>query len=228
MHNKVVYRVARALRHTGAVVLRLNFRGVGLSEGSFDNGMGELDDARAALNWLLARYPDLPFSLAGFSFGSRVILRLGCRTDPRPKRMIAVGFPSEYQAELAESLAHSTIPKVFIQSTHDQFALKADTERDTRTSRRRSSYRPVPDIATCRRGRCTSSSSSRCLRRSRCSRSRSGCSCRPSRSCSRSRSPSRSCSRTTNRPSRFRGNPSRNRRCRARWSCTTRCKPSCN
>src|ERR1700722_4769606 len=78
MHNKVVYRIARGLRRAGAVVLRFNYRGVNLSEGEYDHGEGELKDARAALAYLRERYPDLPFTLAGFSFGSRIALRLAC------------------------------------------------------------------------------------------------------------------------------------------------------
>ena len=66
MHNKVVYRTARGLRRSGSVVLRFNFRGVNLSEGLHDEGNGEMEDARAALNLLRGRYPDLPYSLAGF------------------------------------------------------------------------------------------------------------------------------------------------------------------
>ncbi len=52
MHNKVVYRIARALRRAGAVVLRFNYRGVNLSEGEYDKGVGEVEDARAALGML--------------------------------------------------------------------------------------------------------------------------------------------------------------------------------
>ncbi len=78
MHNKVVYRIARGLRRAGAVVLRFNYRGVNMSEGKYDNGIGETEDARAALAFLRSRYPDLPFSIAGFSFGSRIALQLGC------------------------------------------------------------------------------------------------------------------------------------------------------
>jgi alpha/beta superfamily hydrolase len=52
MHNKVVYRVARGLRREGAVVLRFNYRGVNLSEGVYDRGEGELEDARAGLAYL--------------------------------------------------------------------------------------------------------------------------------------------------------------------------------
>src|SRR5580692_6857436 len=78
MHNKVVYRIARGLRRAGAVVLRFNYRGVNLSEGAYDHGEGELEDARAALTLLRERYPDLPVTLAGFSFGSRIALQLAC------------------------------------------------------------------------------------------------------------------------------------------------------
>jgi alpha/beta superfamily hydrolase len=116
MHNKVVYRIARGLRSTGAVVLRFNYRGVNLSEGTYDNGEGELEDARVALDYLRQRYPDLPFTVAGFSFGSRIALRLGCGIA---RRVIAVGFPAAYKDKA--SLDTCTTPRVFIQSTHDQF-----------------------------------------------------------------------------------------------------------
>lgn len=116
MHNKVVYRIARGLRSTGAVVLRFNYRGVNLSEGKYDDGEGELEDARVALDYLRQRYPDLPFTVAGFSFGSRIALRLGCGIA---RRVIAVGFPAAYKDKA--SLDTCTTPRVFIQSTHDQF-----------------------------------------------------------------------------------------------------------
>src|SRR5215467_4565654 len=63
MHNKVVYRIARGLRRAGAVVLRFNYRGVNLSEGSYDEGIGEIEDARSAAGWLQTHYPDLPLEL---------------------------------------------------------------------------------------------------------------------------------------------------------------------
>jgi uncharacterized protein len=118
MHNKVVYRIARGLRRSGAVVLRFNYRGVNLSQGEYDHGKGELEDARAALAVLRSRYPALPYSLAGFSFGSRIILRLGCEAAA-PARLIAVGFP----ANLSDSqrIGHCPVPRTFIVSTQDQF-----------------------------------------------------------------------------------------------------------
>ncbi|HEY4362824.1 MAG TPA: alpha/beta fold hydrolase [Bryobacteraceae bacterium] len=117
MHNKVVHRIARALRQSGFAVLRFNYRGVNLSEGKYDRGEGELEDARTALGYLRARYPDLPFTLAGFSFGSRIALRLGCE-GVGARQVIAVGFPTSYDRTFLQAC---TVPRVFIQSTHDEF-----------------------------------------------------------------------------------------------------------
>ena len=119
MHNKVVYRIARGLRRAGAVVLRFNFRGVNLSAGQYDRGIGELEDARAALDLLRSRYPELPFSLAGFSFGSRIILRLGCET-PGATALIAAGFPADLPD--SSSIGHCSVPRTFVVSTHDEFS----------------------------------------------------------------------------------------------------------
>jgi uncharacterized protein len=118
MHNKVVYRIARGLRKAGAVVLRFNYRGVNLSEGSYGDTIGETEDARAALGFLRERYPRLPFSLAGFSFGARVILRLGCEVDG-VRRLIATGFPAVYWE--STRLGRCGVPRVYIQSTKDRF-----------------------------------------------------------------------------------------------------------
>src|SRR5207237_3111219 len=125
MHNKVVYRMARALRRSGSVVLRFNFRGVGKSEGAHDQGAGELDDAYLCLEWLRARYPGLPYSVAGFSFGSRIALRLGCSV-PRTRRVIAVGLPT--RSSQLEFVAACTAPKVFIQSTNDEHGPRPELE----------------------------------------------------------------------------------------------------
>ena len=126
MHNKVVYRIARGLRRAGAVVLRFNYRGVNKSEGKYGNGIGEIEDARAALEFLRSRYPDLPFTLAGFSFGSRIILKLGCE-PVGARRLIAVGFPASESA--SQELGCCEVPRIFIQSTNDQFGPKPAMEQ---------------------------------------------------------------------------------------------------
>ena len=117
MHNKVVYRIARGLRKAGCVVLRFNYRGVNLSEGKYAQGVGEVEDARSALSFLRNRYPELAFTLAGFSFGSRIVLRLGCERIGA-RRVIAVGFPTRWDTGY---LAGCTVPRVFVQSTNDQY-----------------------------------------------------------------------------------------------------------
>lgn len=125
MHNKVVYRIARGLRAAGAVVLRFNYRGVNLSEGVYDHGIGETEDARACLSWLLNHYPTLPYKMAGFSFGSRVTLRLGCQL-PDVQQLILVGYPTKYKEKPWQGACAR--PKVFIQSTNDEFGPLTDLE----------------------------------------------------------------------------------------------------
>ena len=121
MHNKVVYHAMKVFAGLGLPVLRFNFRGVGLSEGDFDQGAGELDDARAALDWLDAKL-HLPILLAGFSFGSFVSMRAGCG-DPRVPGFIGLGVPyrAEGRSYTYEFLDGCTKPKLFISGTEDQF-----------------------------------------------------------------------------------------------------------
>jgi alpha/beta superfamily hydrolase len=116
MHNKVVYRLARGLRRTGAVVLRFNYRGVNLSEGVYADGIGELEDARACLALLRDRYSALPFVVAGFSFGSRIALQLASQI-PAMAHAIAVGFPTKYPDK--GYLEPCTVPRTFLHSTID-------------------------------------------------------------------------------------------------------------
>jgi alpha/beta superfamily hydrolase len=82
MANKVTHTVARAMREQGAAALRFNFRGVGASVGTHDGGVGETDDALAAVAELRARWPGLPLVLAGFSFGAAVALRAAAVAQP--------------------------------------------------------------------------------------------------------------------------------------------------
>ena len=96
MDNKVVVMTARALVQEGFVTLRCNFRGVGLSAGSFAEGVGERADALAAVAWLRERYPDQPLCLAGFSFGAYVALLAA--DDSACARLITIAPPIQYAA----------------------------------------------------------------------------------------------------------------------------------
>lgn len=75
MDNKVVTTLMRSYRDLGIHVLRFNFRGVGRSEGQFDNAVGEVDDLLAAIAWAKSSLPDCRLLLAGFSFGSSIAAR---------------------------------------------------------------------------------------------------------------------------------------------------------
>jgi uncharacterized protein len=119
MHFKVVFRVAKALQACGLAALRFNFRGVGLSAGRHDYGIGERDDVSAALDEMQRRYPSLPIVLGGFSFGSHMALRVAAH-DPRPAALLALGFPIESVPDPEFALA-VRVPRLFVQGERDQF-----------------------------------------------------------------------------------------------------------
>ena len=119
MHFKVVFRAAKALQHHGLAVLRFNFRGVGRSEGTHDDGRGEQDDVRAALDEMARRFPTLPQVLGGFSFGSVMAARVG-GTDPRVRALLVMGFPLRSVQDTAY-LDGVTKPRLFVQGERDEF-----------------------------------------------------------------------------------------------------------
>lgn len=125
MHTRVVHRTARGLRKAGAVVLRFNYRGVNLSEGEYDHGHGEIEDGRACLEFLRSRYPNLPFAIAGFSFGSRIALKLAL-DYPQATKVIPIGYPTKYPNR--DYISDIAIPKVFIHSTNDEHGPRPDFE----------------------------------------------------------------------------------------------------
>lgn len=92
MNNKVVYSLYESFKRNNFSVLRINFRGVGRSQGKFDNGVGELTDAATALDWLQSQNPDISsFWISGFSFGAWIAMQLMMR---RPEiQAFAVASP---------------------------------------------------------------------------------------------------------------------------------------
>ena len=116
----------KALNSFGFPVLRFNFRGAGLSQGEHDNGIGEMDDVRRALDWLDNEF-HLPLIVAGFSFGAAVGLPVAC-ADQRVRAVIGLGIPltpEEGRAYDLSSLTRCSKPKLFVSGTHDQFGPRA-------------------------------------------------------------------------------------------------------
>jgi alpha/beta superfamily hydrolase len=118
LHTKAVYRAAQAMNDAGLVALRFNFRGVGASTGSYDEGYGERDDVGTALDWLEGEYPDLPKVVGGFSFGSMVALGFGV-DDPRPVAFLGMGLPVEmYDFSFLKDAGR---PLLVVQGREDEF-----------------------------------------------------------------------------------------------------------
>ena len=104
MLNKVVHTLSRSCTDVGVPALRFNYRGVGTSEGSYDDGNGETDDAAAAVAYMRTRYPGAEIVLAGFSFGAGVALRQSLRDEPAALVTVAppvgrLGVPENVELE---------------------------------------------------------------------------------------------------------------------------------
>ena len=119
MHNKVVFRAASGLIDAGLITLRFNFRGVGNSTGEHDDGRGETQDVLDALDYLTENYPELPITLAGFSFGSRVGTEVGL-ADERVVRLISIGTPVDKYRDYGY-LENLRKPIFFVHGDNDEF-----------------------------------------------------------------------------------------------------------
>lgn len=121
MHNKVVYHAMKTLHGFGFPVLRFNFRGAGASDGEHDQGLGEIDDVKAALVWLDKEF-HLPVVFCGFSFGAATGMRAAC-ADENVSELISLGTPVavEGRAYAYNYLSGCRKPKLFISGSLDQF-----------------------------------------------------------------------------------------------------------
>src|SRR5262249_38232853 len=129
MHNKVVFALTKALNSFGFPVLRFNFRGADLSEGQHDHGRGEVEDVRAALDWLEREF-HLPIIFAGFSFGAATGMRAAC-PDTRVVALISAGTPVQVNDRDYgyAFLGDCTKPKLFISGSQDEYGPRAELER---------------------------------------------------------------------------------------------------
>ncbi|MCC7416521.1 MAG: alpha/beta hydrolase [Acidobacteria bacterium] len=116
MHTKAVYQAAKALTRIGCAALRFNFRGVGASAGSYADGPGEMDDCRAALDFVRRRFPDAHLWCGGMSFGAWIGLTAGVQ-DPRVSALIGIASPvTRYDFEMVRASAK---PKFFVHGEFD-------------------------------------------------------------------------------------------------------------
>jgi uncharacterized protein len=130
LHNKVVFHTMKALHSFGFPVLRFNFRGTGLSQGEHDHGIGEVEDVRAALDWLENEFR-CPVIFAGFSFGAAVGLRAAC-PDARVQALIGLGTPVAPIDERHynyDFLASCGKPKLFVSGSRDQYGPRVQLEQ---------------------------------------------------------------------------------------------------
>lgn len=126
MHSPVIFRAAKALHRRDYVTLRFNFRGVGMSAGSYSGGTGEKADVQAALEVLAARCPGLPVTLLGYSFGARVGLEAAAQ-DPRVERLVAIGLPLD--AGSSDLLTKIRKPLWVLQGDQDEFGSVRELEK---------------------------------------------------------------------------------------------------
>ncbi len=127
MHNPVVFHADRALHRAGLTTLRFNFRGVGTSDGSFDQGRGEVGDLAAAASFLRGLAPNVPEILIGYSFGSWCALRHAAG-DPGIAGLVAIGLPVRIY-DVASVAGRFRRPLAVVQGSDDEFGSPDDVRR---------------------------------------------------------------------------------------------------
>jgi len=126
MHTKALYQAAKGLTRVGVAALRFNFRGVGVSAGTFDAGPGEKDDFRAAITYAAGRFPGLPIWAAGMSFGSWIAASVGA-TDPRISLVLLVA-PAVDRYDYSE-LAATGMPVFIVHGEEDELIAAKDVRK---------------------------------------------------------------------------------------------------
>lgn len=119
MKNVLVAKTAMELAERGVPVLRFNFRGVGKSQGAFDDGVGEMTDVRSAIDFVAGESDVSVVDVVGYSFGARVGLEAAAR-HPRVGRLVGIAPPVSHM-EMGNS-AVSGKPKLFIRGTRDEYS----------------------------------------------------------------------------------------------------------
>lgn len=123
LQNKVTHTLARAFLACGFAALRFNFRGVGKSEGEFDEGTGELDDAVAATRWIRDRHREQPLWIAGFSFGAAIAIKTATRVSADGLVSVAPAITRV----AGDSARQPTCPWLVIQGEDDELVDPEET-----------------------------------------------------------------------------------------------------
>ena len=126
MHTKALYRAAKAMPRIGVAALRINFRGVGGSAGTFDAGPGEKEDFKAAISFVSERFPDLPIWAGGMSFGSWIAMTAGAE-DARVSLLLGIAPPVDRYD--FEPLKTCTLPKFIIHGEADELISIKDVRK---------------------------------------------------------------------------------------------------
>jgi hypothetical protein len=137
MTNKVAHLLAKAFNDAGARALRFNFRGVGASAGVHAEGIGETDDALAALDWASEQWPQARLWLAGFSFGGAVAIRAAAQRNVR--RLVTVA-PAVKRVNIVDTARLPTCPWLLVQGDNDELVNVDDIKRWVQD------VRPAPEL----------------------------------------------------------------------------------
>ena len=129
MTNKVVHTLAKAFNDVGAPAVRFNYRGVGASEGTYDEGNGETQDALAVLDWAAQRWPGAQVWLGGFSFGGAVAIRAAVASS-RVSRLVTVAPAIRRVSVDANALPQC--PWLIVQGDRDELVDPADIQQWSR------------------------------------------------------------------------------------------------
>jgi uncharacterized protein len=117
MQDRVIYHATQGLLRVGCAVLRFNYRGVGTSAGAFDDGTGEMDDYRAALDAAAARFPNVPIWAIGYSFGAHKAMVAGAN-DPRVELLL--GIAALVDTDDYAAVRTSDKPKLLVHGERDE------------------------------------------------------------------------------------------------------------
>jgi uncharacterized protein len=133
MTNKVVHMLAKAFNELGVATIRFNYRGVGASSGTYDEGRGETLDTLAVIHWAQSRWPQAKLWMGGFSFGGAVALRAAAQVNP--ERLVTVA-PAIQRVDVSGT-AVPTCPWLIVQGDQDELVSAQEVEAwvDTLTPR---------------------------------------------------------------------------------------------